>query len=284
MKTKYSRNLLSNPLLALVLTAGFASAGVTETMAPAPAPAPAEDVVSGVLKLDLNTHFVSYGNDVWSDGNPQLGELNFNPFLELSIALPAGFKATVGTWWDVTDKGSSGALGGDLREVDAWVGLSYTYEKFTVGVVGQDWLYGPSGAPDRSEEILDVNFSYDCFLKPTLTVHNRLGAGASGGDEGTILVAGVSHSFEAGPVTISIPVNVAFFVTDEYHGPTGDAGVGYASIGLAGSLPLSTYMGSAYGDWTLNGGFTYYFTNDQITVNNEEDNFLTASLGLSLAF
>ena len=284
MKNKYCKALISTPLVALAMLADVAIAGTTETMAPAPAPAPAEDVVSGVLKLDFNSHFISYGNDVWSDGNPQFGETNFNPMLELAFALPAGFKATVGTWWDVTDKGTSGAIGGNIREVDVWGGLAYTYDKFTVGVVFQDWFYGGTGAPDKSEEILDVNFSYDCFLKPTLTVHNRLGAGASGGDEGTILVAGISHSIEAGPVTFSFPLNVAYFVTDEFHGPTGDSGFGYASIGVGASLALTEVIGESFGNWTLNGGLTYYFTNDQITVNNGEDNFLTASLGLALAF
>ena len=55
-----------------------------------------------------------------------------------------------------------------------------------------------------------------------------------------------------------------------------------ASIDLAG-LDAGA-IGESFGDWTLNGGVTYFFTNDQITVNNGEDNFLTASLGLALAF
>ncbi len=280
MKNKYCRNAIHTSLLAAALSAGVAFAG-TETMmsSPPPAPASAEDVVSGVLKLDLNTHFISYGNDTWGDGNPNFDDLNFNPFLELSLALPAGFKATVGTWWDVNDKGNSGSLGGNLREVDAWVGLSYTYDKFSIGVVGQDWLYGSA-----SEEIVDVNLSYSCFLSPTLVIHNRVGEGASGGDTGTVIVAGISYSVDAGPLAIYFPLNVAYFATDEYHGPGGDTGFGYASIGIGASLPLSTYMGTAYGDWTLNGGFAYYFTDNDITVNNTENNFLTASLGLSLAF
>lgn len=279
MKSKYCRISIKGPLLACALATSAASAGTTETtMAPAAAP-PKEDVVSGVLKLDLNTHFISYGNDVWSDGNPQLDELNFNPFLELSIALPANFKATIGTWWDVTDKLPSVTLGGNLREVDVWGGLAYSYDKFTAGVVYQVWNYGSA-----TEEILDVNFSYDCFLHPTLIVHNRLGAGASGGDEGTVLVAGISYGVEAGPVTVSFPVNVAYFATDGFHGASADTGFGYASIGVGASLPLTSVIGSSFGDWTLNGGLTYYFTDTDITVNNEESSFLTASLGLSLAF
>lgn len=279
MKSKYNRLIICPPLCAIAFTIGLASAGTTETTAMSPVAPAQEDVVSGVLKFDLNTHFISYGNDTWSDGNPQLGELDFNPFLELSFALPANFKATLGTWWDVTDKLPSTSIGGDLREVDVWGGLAYTYDKFTLGLVYQAWMYG-----DSTEDILDVNFSYDCFLLPTLIVHNRLSPGASGGDDGTVIVAGISYGFEAGPVTVSFPVNVAYFATADYHGPSADTGFGYASIGVTAALPLNRVMGSAFGDWTLNGGLIYYFTDTDITVNNEQSDFLTASLGVSVAF
>jgi hypothetical protein len=275
MKNKYCRNLISAPMLAFALATGVASAGVTETMTTAPTPPPADDVVSGVLKLDINTHFVSYGADVWSDDNPSISELNFNPMLELAFDLPSGFSATLGAWADVTDKSTSGSIGGNLMEVDVWAGLAYTYEKFTVGVTFQDWLYGSA-----SEEIIDVKFAYDCFLTPSLTVHNRVGAGASGGDEGTVLVLGLGHSIEAGPVTISFPFNLAYFVEDGFHG--GDTGFGYASVGVGAALPLTAI--SAFGDWTLNGGLTYYFTDDDVIPNNYHNDFLTATVGLSLAF
>ena len=279
MKNKYCRKLTNTSIVVVALASGFATAGTTE-MTTAPAPAPIEDVVSGVLKLDLNTHFISYGLDVWSDDNLSVSELNFNPMLELSFDLPGEFVGTLGTWWDVTDKNNNGSLGGNLMEVDIWAGLAYTFDKFTVGVVGQNWLYGSS-----SEEILDVNLSYAGFLSPKLTIHNRLGGGAAetaGGDEGTIVVLGISHSIEAGPMTISFPVNVAYFATDEFHAPTADTGFGYASVGVGASLPLSSI--AAYGNWTLNGGLTYYFTDDDVIPNNNHGDFLTANVGISLAF
>lgn len=280
MKNKYCRNLINTPLIAFALATGVASAGTTETMTPAPVAPATEDVVSGVLKLDINTHFVSYGADVWSDDNPSISELNFNPMLELAFDLPGEFTATLGAWADVTDKNTSGSIGGNLMEVDVWAGLAYTYEKFTVGVTAQDWLYGSA-----SEEIVDVNLSYACFLSPKLTIHNRVGAGAAGvagGDEGTILVLGVSHSVEAGPVTFSFPVNVAYFATDGFHAPTADTGFGYASVGVGASLPLEAI--AAFGDWTLNGGLTYYFTDDDVIPGNDHGDFLTATVGVSLAF
>ncbi len=277
MKNKYCRNLINTPLIAFALATGIASAGTTETMTTAPAAPPAEDVVSGVLKLDFNSHFVSYGADVWGDG-ASMSDMGFNPMLELAFALPAGFTSTLGTWWDVNSKGNS-PIGGQMQEIDVWTGLAYTYEKFTVGVTFQDWIYA-----DATEEILDVKFAYDCFLAPSLTIHNRLGAGGSGGNEGTILVLGLSHSIEAGPVTFSFPVNVAYFLEDDFHANSTDEGFGYASLGVGAALPLAPYIGDAVGDWTLNAGLTYYFTDEDVVGNPDEDDFLTTTVGLSLAF
>lgn len=277
MKNKYSRNLIKAPLAVLALATGIATAGTTETTTTAPAAPPAEDVVSGVLKLDFNSHFVSYGADVWGDGS-SLGDMGFNPMIELSFALPAGFTGTLGTWWDVNSKGNS-ALGGQIQEIDVWAGLSYTYDKFTAGVTFQDWIYN-----DATEEILDVKFAYDCFLAPSLTIHNRLGAGGSGGDEGTVLVLGLGHDIEAGPVTISFPVNVAYFLSDDFHAGSTDDGFGYFSFGVGAALPLSPYIGDAVGDWTLNAGLTYYITDEDVIGNARKDDFLTSSIGLSLAF
>ncbi|GAA5123778.1 hypothetical protein JIN84_11805 [Luteolibacter yonseiensis] len=276
MKNKYCRNLLNAPLLAFALATGIATAGTTETTTTAPAAPPAEDVVSGVLKLDFNSHFVSYGADVWGDAE-SMSDMGFNPMLELSFALPAGFTSTLGTWWDVNSKGDS-PLGGQMQEIDVWAGLAYTYEKFTVGVTFQDWIYA-----DATEEILDVKFAYDCLLAPSLTIHNRLGEGGSGGNEGTVLVLGLSHSIEAGPVTVSFPVSVAYFLEDDFHANSTDDGFGYASLGVGAALPL-TAVADTLGDWTLNAGLNYYFTDDGVVGNPNGDDFLTTTVGLSLAF
>ncbi|MFT4175228.1 MAG: hypothetical protein QM627_01115 [Luteolibacter sp.] len=275
MKQKHGLNLIHTPLIALALTAGTALAGPTETIAPV-TPAPSSDVVSGVLSLDLNTHFVSYGADVWGDGD-SMSEPTFNPSLELSFALPAGFTATLGTWWDVNSKdgGNSSPIGGRVQEIDVWYGLSYTIDKFTVGVVYNQWFYS-----SETEDSIDVVLSYDTFLSPSLTIHNRIDEGASGGDNGTVLVLGLSHSIEAGPVTISFPFNIAYFATDDFHG--GDDGLGYASIGVTASYPLEFLK--SIGDWSINGGLTYYVTDQEVIPGNVEGDFLTANVGLSLEF
>lgn len=283
MKNKYSKNLIHTPLAILALATATVNAGTTEPMAPAPA-APAEDVISGILKLDFNTHFISYGADVWADGS-SMSEPTFNPNLELYFALPANFTFTLGTWWDVNSKPGSGTspIGGRIQEIDVYAGLGYTYDKFTVSATYQSWMYASD-----TEEILDIKFAYDTILAPSLTIHHRIDQGAAVGDEGTILVLGLSHSIEAGPVTISFPFNLAYFLTDDFHNPEffggADEGFGYLSIGVAASLPLSPYIGDAYGEWALNGGLTYFFTDDDVIPNNPQSDFLTASLGLSVAF
>lgn len=284
MKKNYSRIRFAAPLLAFAL-ASAAHAGVTESTAPV-APAK-EDVISGTLNLDFNTHFVSYGSDVWSDGD-SLSDPNFNPSLEIAIELPAGFTFTLGTWWDVTHKGSddgdSSPLGGRIQEVDVWAGLAYNIGDFTAKIAYQNWMYAGG-----TEDILDLTLSYDTFLSPSLTIHHRLddggvaGSAAGPGDEGTILVAGISHSIEAGPVTISFPLNVAYFIDDDFHAPSADNGFGYGSIGVTASVPLS-FITEEYGDWSVHAGLTYYVTDQDVIPGNEEGDFFTANVGLTVAF
>ncbi len=254
-------------------------AGVEE-MAPTSPPmmAPVEDIISGVLKLDFNSHFVSYGFDVWADGS-SMSEPTFNPNLELSFALPADLAFTLGTWWDVNSKagGNSSPLGGRIQEIDVYYGLSYTYDAFSVGVTYQNWMYASD-----TEDILDIKFAYDTFLSPSLTIHHRLDEGASGGNTGTVLVLGLSHNLELGPVILSFPFNIAYFLEDDFHPTSTDEGFGYASFGVATSIPLA--FTESIGGWSLNAGLAYYITDDDVIGNPRKDDFLTASIGVSVAF
>jgi len=289
MKNKYHRTLVQSAVLSAALGGTAAYAGSVEMTVPA-APTPMEDVVSGSLNLDYTSHFFSYGNDVWNDGDDAF-TLGFYPSAELAFALPAGFTATLGVWAEVHDKDrptNPNKLGGDIQEIDVWYGLSYTFDKLTVGVTYQNWFWGGG-----VEDILDISFAYDTFLSPSLTIHNRLDAGGAaplGGDEGTILVLGLEHGIEAGPVSITFPFSLAYFVDDGFHTPTSDSGIGYGSIGVSASMPLTTLIGDAYGDWSIHGGVTYYITDDgtvggaPAALNPAEDSFFVTNIGLSLSF
>ena len=279
MKNKYCKNRINTSLLALSLVTGTVFAG--EEMKPAPAPAPAEDVISGVLTLSANSHFISYGNDVWGDG-ASLSRLEFNPTLEFTFKLPENFSLVLGTWWDVTSKGATPArIGGYTQEIDLWAGVGYTYDKFSVMTTYQAWSYGGG-----VEQIIDVKLAYACLLSPSLTFHNRVAEGASGGANGTIMVLGLSHTIDAGPVAISFPVNFATALTDNYHRDTGtgaDSGYAYTSVGVQAAYPLA-FLGDTYGKWSLTSGLNYYWTNNNVTVNNSENNFLTYNFGLAASF
>jgi hypothetical protein len=279
MKRKHCLNFIKLPVIALALTAGTAIAGTETVAAPAPVE-PAEDgCISAVLTLAANSHFISYGNDVWNDGS-SLSNLGFNPSLEFSIDLPADFTLTLGTWWDVNDGKDTGidsAIGGNIQEIDLWTGLSYTIDKFTIGATYQAWIYG-----SRTEDIIDVKVAYDTFLSPSLTLHNRINEGASGGDNGSILVAGLSHTFELGPVSLSTPVNFAYNFDSGFHGPTSDNGYGYTSVGLQAAYPLE-FLGDCYGEWSLISGLTYYWTDTDFTLD-DQNKFLTYNFGLSASF
>jgi len=247
-------------------------------VAPAGAPAvdaPGASVFSGSLALDFNSHFILYGLDVWADG-ASLSDPTFNPSLNLNWQLTEAFTFNLGTWWDVNSKADS-SIGGRIQEVDVWAGVGYTLGGLTTSVSYQNWIY--SG---ETEEILDVKFAYDTFLSPSLTIHNRLTEGASGGNTGTVLVGAIEHGFEYGAVGFTVPLALGYFMEDDFHPNSSDDGLGYGSIGLLASYALP--VDAKFGEWVLKGGLIYYVTDKDVIGNEDEDDFLTATLGVAVAF
>ena len=229
--------------------------------------------VSGSLSLDYNSHFISYGADVWGAGN-DLGDAIFNPSIELTFQLTENISFILGTWWDVNDNTISD-IGGSIQEVDVWAGVGFGLGPLDVTILYQEWLYGK-----ESERIIDVILAVDHSLSPSLTLHNRVGEGASGGDTGLVAVLGIEPGFSAGQVDLALPINVAA-ATDGFHG--GDGGFAYASLGLSATLQLAV-IDEKLGAWNLHGGLTYYVTDDDVIPNNPDDSFLTASFGIGIDF
>jgi hypothetical protein len=289
MKRKHCLNFIKLPIVALALTSGTAFAGTETVAAPVPMEAADDGCISAVLTLQGNSHFVNYGKDTYQDGS-NLSDLQFNPSLEFSFELPANFTLTLGTWWDVHNKAPIGGvsdslIGGNVQEIDLWTGLSYKIDKFTIGATYQAWLYG-----SKTEDIIDVKVAYDTFLSPSLTLHNRVNEGASLGDNGSILVGGLSHTFELGPVSISTPVNFAYNFDTGYNNgfignipQTSDNGYAYTSVGVQAAYPLE-FLGDCYGEWSLISGLTYYWTSGSVIPTNPTNKFLTYNFGLSASF
>lgn len=285
-------------LLGLVAPTAFAQREEEEEI---PIPTEPDMKVSATIDYSLNTHFISYGLDVWGGGNDFCcNDATMNPSAEVAFDL-APFTIYGGTWWDVNDNAPP-SIGGDLQEVDVWIGTAYDWENFTFSTTYQAWLYGGG-----TEQIFDLAIGYDdtefwgdsgmVALNPSILFHKRLSSTnitspPSGTENGWVIVLGIEPSFtvlesEDYPVTLSIPVALGLFLEDGFHGTksdgtTTDAGFGYVSIGATASVPLS-FIPSQYGEWSLNANVTYWFTDDD-TIANPDESFLTGMLGLTLTF
>lgn len=242
--------------------------------------------LTGSFSLDVNSHFISYGLDIWRYGDSPDG--TFNPSLGVEYKINDNWSFNSGFWLDVNDN-----VGGDFEvvETDVWIGAAYTCGIYTASLTYQSWQYGEGGL---SEDVLDLGFSFDTFLNPSILFHKRLGAGGAriienlpdpanpgvtiptqtSGFNGTFLVLGLEHGFELNDrFSVSIPVAVGFAL-DEFH--TDESGYGYASVGLQASYSINDYT-------SFNFGVNYFDTDDEV-VGNDEDSFFTYNAGVSFSF
>lgn len=259
---------LSAAALACGVFANAASAGTYSKPVVAMEEEESSPVVTGSLSLMVNTHFISYGFDVWGAGS-SWSEPIFNPAIELNFDLGSGWTFILGTWWDVNDNAES-SIGNSIQEVDVYAGFGYDAGPVNFTLLYQEWLYA-----SQSERIVDLIIGFDAPFSPYLLIHGRVDG--ENLKTGIVGVIGGSYDFEVGPVSFGTPVAVAF-ATDGFHG--GDSGFAYASAGLSASVPVPFLPG----DWSLDSAVTYYHTNDSVIPTNPEDNFVTGSIGLSLAF
>jgi hypothetical protein len=220
--------------------------------------------LSADLSFDYNSHFISYGFDVWADGDDPQG--TFNPSLSLNYEVDENLSFNAGFWLDVNDNG-----GGPFEtvETDVWLGVAYTSGITTASLTYQNWQYGGT-----SEEVLDLGLSFDTLFSPSVTLHKRLSAGASGGFNGTFLVLGAEHSFDiSDKFSLTIPVSVGFAL-DEFH--TTESGYGFASIGLSANYAVNDMT-------SFHAGVTYWDTDDQV-IGNAEDSFFSFNAGVTFSF
>ena len=251
----------------------------------AASPAFADDAgsaVSGSFGVDYASHFVSYGADVWGGGSDFFGSESTNfVYFDIGLALPKGFSVNFGVWGDVNDNSDGPAtVGGNIQEIDTYIGVGYAAGIASFGATYQEWNYGGVTA----ERILDLSaglddsgmWGGDFALNPGLTVHMRIGS-ESGAEEGEAYVFSVGPGFDVGSVSFSVPASVAFF-SDGYYNPD-EGGYGYSSLGLSASIPMA-FVPPAYGDWGLGLATTYYMTDDAV-IGNPEDDFLTGMVSIS---
>jgi hypothetical protein len=239
---------------------------------------------SGTAKLEYNTHFVSYGRDVWRAGADWGETGNVNPSLALTFDWdPLTFY--LGTWMNFNDSVPSD-MRGDLQEVDVWLGVGSRVDRMSFGVTYQQWFYS-----SQVEEVLDTWLAFDdkgmladgFGFYPALLLHTRLTGEDL--DEGMVLVGRLTPGFaltesNRSPVWLSFPTEVGW-VEEGFHG--GDGGFGYFSIGPKLSIPLN-FLSVGYGNWYADGALTYYHTDKAVIPTNPDEDFVTGSVGLSFHF
>lgn len=244
--------------------------------------------LSGSFSLDANSHFISYGFDVWGAGGSP--DWVFNPSLGIDYKINDNWSLSTGFWLDVNDNASDSF---EVVETDVWLGASYTAGMVTTSLTFQNWQYG-----GKSEEVLDLTIAFDTVLSPSLTLHKRLDGGAArtfnqvpdpspsdpdrkidgdiqlGGFNGTFAVLNLEHGVDlSDDFSISFPFALGVAL-DEFH--TKESGYGFASLGVQGSLALSETT-------AFNFGATYYDTDDKV-VGNAKDSFFTYNAGMSFSF
>ena len=255
--TATARTLKTTGLMALALAATTARAAEAET-----------PFVTGSLSLTLDSHFISYGADVWGGGS-DINDALIHPNLEYVFAVAPNVSFILGTWMDINDKGNSNVGTNKVQEVDIWAGFGTSVGDTKVTLLYQEWMYAST-----SERIVDLKFGFAGALAPSFTVHGRVDG--EGMDTGAAFVAGISPGTTAGKAALSLPISVAAD-TDGFHG--GDAGFSYASVGASASVPLG-----GDGSPSLGAGVTFYHTNEDVIPGNVDEDFVTGSLTLSLAF
>ncbi|MBS62239.1 hypothetical protein [Salinisphaera sp.] len=246
------------------------------------------DKIYGSVGVDYASHFVSYGGDVWGGGNDFYGSQSTTfAYIDLGADLPNGFALTFGAWSDINNNTDEQTIGGNIQEIDVYGGLTYTTGAVTLGAIYQQWYYGGD-----TERVLDLSIGYDdsglwggdFALNPSFLTHIRVN-GQEGQDDGAVFVAAIEPAFTlvdspTTPVTLSIPTSVGF-MTDDFQG--GDSGFGYASIGATASIGLD-FVPAGYGDWSLAFNTTYYHTDEDVIPGNPEDDFLTGTISIGMAF
>jgi hypothetical protein len=247
----------------------------------------AAENVSGDIGFNTNTHFVSYGLDVWGAGDSFYGSRTTNSIYgDLGVKLTSDLTWTLNVWTDLNSN-TAPSIGGSLQELDINTGFAYAFGSgFTGSVTYGAWSYAAD-----VEEVLDVALGFDdtgmlidgVGFMPKVTWHNRI-SGNGAQQIGSAIVAGVSPSFPLGDssLTLGIPAGLVFFTTDDFQGGT-SGGLSYGYIGGSLGMPLA-FIPASYGAWSANFDLIGYFTKASAIPGNPKADFLTGSFNVKMAF
>jgi len=241
--------------------------------------------VTGDIGYSINSHFVSYGLDVWGGSGDFFGGRSTS-FIYGDVYVPLTPELTwsVNAWTDVNSNVPS-AIGGSLQELDIGTGFTYNFGAVTAGIAYGAWVYAGD-----VEEIVDFSLAFndtgwiipDFSFAPKITWHYRA-SGNGAQSVGSAVVLSVGPSFPLGSgFTLGVPAGVAFFTTDTFQGGT-EGGFGYAYFGGSLGVPLS-FLPESFGAWSANFDLIAYFTNSSAIPGNPEADFVTGSFNIKMTF
>lgn len=238
--------------------------------------------VSASMGTSYNSHFVSYGADVWGGGDDIFSSRS-TMFAWADVAFD--FDPVVvngGLWFDINNNAPS-SIGGNFQEIDWYVGATYAAGIFSLGATYQEWNY--AGDVERIVDLKvawdDSSYMGDFTLAPSLTWHIRVD-GNGGQDEGSAVVFAIAPSAPlSGPVTLAFPIGVGLFLSDDFQGGT-ESGLAYGYAGASLGVPLGE--AGPYGAWTLTADAIYYSTDGDAIPGNVAGGFLTGAVGIKVAF
>jgi hypothetical protein len=241
----------------------------------------------GILSADYNTHFVSYGRDIWGAGSGWSGDQvgTFNPWLNLTVATDL-LQVYAGSWMDINSKGSMAQVGEKIQEFDVWAGFGLSPGRFRVGATYQQYFF-----LDQSDPVVDVWAAYSDYgqlfarfgFNPRTKLHVRDFGGATGTKKAILVGANPWLTLTPSmyfPFSLSLPIELVYFEKG-FH--WGDEGFGYWSIGSILHLPLTQKPDAAL-RWTATIGLTWFQTDKDIITTNPDENFIRGNFGIAVNF
>lgn len=251
-----------------------------------------DDFISGSAGVSYNSHFISYGADVWGGGDDFFGNQSTTfAWTDLGIAID-DLTVNVGIWADINNN-ISDSLGGNIQEIDWYIGGTYNFGPVSAGLMYQEWNYGAD-----EEKIIDLTLALndaewwggDFALSPKIVWHFRVD-GNGPQEEGSAIVVSIAPTFALDEsLTLTIPAGIAFFMDEGFQLAStdlgyvyGDDGYAYSYIGASLGVPL-TFIPESYGAWSVNLDVTGYFTDEDAIPGNPEENFIVGAVGIKVAY
>ena len=248
-----------------------------------------ESCITGDIGADVTNAYFFHGIRQEDDG------FIIQPYADLYFQVYKGsgfltsLSVDLGIWNSFHSNRGVSSTTSNWYEFDFTAGLTATLaEKWTLGA--KFLCYASPGDYFDTSYALGVKLGYDdkdllgaFSLQPYVYVEFELdGKSANGPDEGVYYEAGLTPSFDLGPVSIGLPLRVGLGSNGYY---ADDAGFGYFSAGVTATYQLA-FVPECLGEWSLTASTTYMYLGDGTEPSNgggDENQWIFAG-GLKVAF